>query len=287
MRRNSKQTQISLADMLEEAAENMASNLRSKLLSHPGELGTAREQIIREFLAAHLPKRFEVATGFAFDCTGALSRQLDIVIFDSSVCPRFEISGGKLLFPCEAILAVGQVKSSLTSRDQFIHVLDNLASVRKLDRTARGTAVDHRSQEVLSPSTNHLDQIFTFLFIVGKAMQPEALGLTLLEEAFNFPVEYLPNVLLAMDRYLITYRCDGGVCPNQLDARGVAIQATDHPSDALLRFYLFLGQALNSTRTAALPYWQYLAKYHDIPATVLCSSVEDPPPHLGRWSEQV
>ncbi|MGA2540681.1 MAG: DUF6602 domain-containing protein [Verrucomicrobiota bacterium] len=285
MSHKGEEKETTLEQLLEFAAKDMATNLRRRLLAHSGELGTAREQIIREFLGTYLPKRFEVSTGFAFDCTGRMSKQLDIVIFDSQVCPRFEAPGGKFLFPCEAILAVGQVKSSLTSRQKFRGVLDNLSSVKVLDRSANGAAYDTRFNETLCPSENHLHQIFTFLFVTGEAMNPQTLGLTLLEDAFAMPVEYLPNVILALNRYLITYCCDNGVCPNVMDARGVAIQSTENPSDALLRFYLLLGQALNVIRTSALPYWEYLSRYHNIPATVLQSSVETPPPHRGKWTE--
>jgi hypothetical protein len=214
-----------------------------------------------------------------------VSRQLDIVIFDASVCPRFEIPGGKCLFPCEAIVAVGQVKSSVTSQQQFKDALDNLRSVKALDRSANGTAFDSHFDEALKPSENHLHQVFTFLLITGNAMSPEILGQTLLEYAFEIPVQHLPNVVLALDRYLITYCCDGGVCPNPMDARGVAIQSSVNSSEAFLRFYLLLGRALDVTRTSSLPYWEYLAHYHSIPANVIYSTVDTPPPHLGRWTE--
>jgi hypothetical protein len=238
----------------------MASNLRRRLLSHPGELGTAREQIVRDFLSSHLPKRFDVSTGFAFDSAGRISRQLDVVIFDAHVCPRFEIPGGKFLFPCEAVAAVGQVKSTLTGRKQLRDAIENLASVKSLDRSANGTAYDFRFDERLSPNHNHLHQVFTFIFVTGDAMSAETVGETLLEQAFETPVEHLPNIILALDRYLVTYCCDGGVCPNPMEARGVAVQPAENPFDAVLQFYLRLGQALNVTRTASLPYWEYLSK---------------------------
>jgi len=285
MNRKPRQAEISLAKMLEEAAENMASNLRSKLLKHPGELGTAREQILRDFLRAHLPKRFEVSTGFAFDCNGQMSKQLDVVIFDATVCPRIEIPGHKFLFPCEAVVAVGEVKSSVTSRQQFRDALENLSSAKALDRSAKGTAYDSRYGETLSPKDNHLHQIFSFLFITGDAMNPDALGLTLLEDTSEIPVQLLPNIVVALDRYLVTYCCDDGICPNTMHARGVAVQATTKPADAILRFYLLLGRAIDVIRTSSLPYWEYLSQYNSIPAKVFHSSVETPPPYLGKWTE--
>lgn len=189
-----------LDELLSAAAENMTRDLRRRLISHPGELGTAREQIIRNFLTAHLPKRFEVSTGFVFDCKGNVSRQLDIVVFDADTCPRFEIPGGKFMFPCEAVVAVGQVKSSLTSRDAFRSAIDNLASAKSLDRSANGTAFDTRFNESLSPRENHLHQIFTFVFITGDALAPETIAQTILEDAFEIPMEHLPNMVVALAR---------------------------------------------------------------------------------------
>ncbi|WP_339742197.1 DUF6602 domain-containing protein [uncultured Rubinisphaera sp.] len=276
-----------LDDLLAAAAENMTNDLRRRLISHPGELGTAREQIIRDFLTAHLPKRFDVSTGFVFDCNGTISSQLDIVIFDSNVCPRFEIPGGKFLFPCEAVAAVGQVKSSLTSRDAFRSAVDNLVSVKSLDRSANGTAFDSRFNECLSPRENHLHQIFTFIFVCGDALEPDTIAQTILEDAFEIAVEHLPNVTIVLDRYLVTYCCDDGVCPNPMAARGVAIQSSDKPYDVFIRFFLLLGQALNVTRTASLPFWEYLSKYQDIPATVHSSCVDSPPPYLGQRTPRV
>lgn len=275
---------VPLSALLATAAENMANSLRAKLVPHPGERGTAREQIIRDFLATHLPRRFEVSTGFAFDYTGKVSRQLDIVIFDSHVCPRFELPGGKFLFPCEAIAAVGEVRSSLTSRGQFRTALENLASVKSLDRSANGKAYDSRYREVLDPRQNHLHQVFTFLLILGESMDSHTIADMLFEAAFDLSVEELPNVILALDRYMISYCCDSGMCCNPMAARGVAIQTSQQPFDVLLRFYLLLGQAVDVIRTASLPYWEYLAKYRDLKGMVIHSCVDDPPPYLGNWT---
>jgi hypothetical protein len=184
-------------------------------------------------------------------------------------------------------LAVGQVKSSLTSRGKAKHAFENLASVKRLDRSAKATAFDSRFKEALSPRDNYLHQIFTFLFVTGAAMNPDSLGEMLLEEAFRTPLEEMTNVIVAMDKYLVTYHCNDGVCPNVMHARGVAIQRAQKPSDAVLRFYLLLGRALEVTRTSSLSYWEYLPKHHDMPAKVLTSSVENPPPHLGVWTEGI
>ena len=275
---------VPLAALLQAAAEKMSTDLRQRLVPHRGELGTAREQIVRDFLKAHLPRRFDVGTGFAFDCDGNVSRQLDVVIFDAMICPRFELPGGKLLFPCEAIAAVGQIKSALTSHKELAGAFDNLASVKVLDRSAHGAAYDCGRQETLDPRTNHLHQIFTFLMVIGKSMQPETVADAIVERAFEATVDTLPNVIVSLDRYLVTYRCGDGICPNVMHARGVAIQLPKEPNDILLQFYLMLGRALDSIRTASLPYWEYLSAYRTLKGPVFYSTVDDPPPLLGNWT---
>jgi hypothetical protein len=51
------------------------------------------------FLRAYIPARFDVSTGFVFDSKGNVSKQLDIVIANALVCPRFETAGGNRFYP--------------------------------------------------------------------------------------------------------------------------------------------------------------------------------------------
>jgi hypothetical protein len=106
---------FTLDALLQSTGRRLQIDLEERLIDHPGELGTAREEIIRRFLCDYLPKRFSVATGFVFDSAGQVSNQMDVIIADSSVCQRFETAGGKFYFPCESVVATGQVKSSITS----------------------------------------------------------------------------------------------------------------------------------------------------------------------------
>src|SRR5574341_1805528 len=124
---------FSLENLLKASGRRMRADLAERLVPHPGELGTDRDEIIRQFLRAYLPKRFEVSTGFAFDSQGNISQQLDIIISNSLVCPRFETVGGSRFYPCESVVAVGQVKSSLKTREEFRKVMANLESVKSLD----------------------------------------------------------------------------------------------------------------------------------------------------------
>lgn len=234
------------------AVEAMASKLYSRLQSPPGELGTARAQVLRDFLRAQVPKRFEVSAGLAFDCHGHLSKPLDVVIFDATVCPRVQIPGNMFLFPCEAVVAVGQVKSSLTAHQQFREALEDLSSATSLDRSANCSAYGSPFGEALEPKDNHLHRIFSFLFITGAALNPDAVALDL-HDALETPIEWMPNVVVALDSYLITYGCDYRR-PKPTQERNVVVQAIAQPVDAILSFCSLLAQALDVIRTSSPTY---------------------------------
>ena len=273
-----------LLEMLRASGARLRRELNERLIVHPGELGQNREEILRQFLRDYLPKRYEVSTGFAFDCHGNLSQQLDVVIADSMVCPRLETSGGIRLFPCESVVAVAQVKSSLTSREHLNDALRNLASAKILDRSANGHAFDPIRGENIDPLNNHLHQIFTFLFVIGEALDGKTVRQELLDHVQRTPVHIWPNVLFAFDSYLVTFCCDSGVCPNPMDARGIALENESSQQDILLKLYLLLSRAIDQTRVASLPYWQYLESVTTWSAEVAYSSAEYPPPYLSSLS---
>jgi hypothetical protein len=256
--RTKQSEKLDLRAMLNAAGAHMSADLRQRFVTHPGELGTGREEIIRSFLRAYLPKRFEIESGFVFDVHGNVSQQQDIVIANAMVCPRFETPGGVRYYPCECVVAVGQVKSSLTATSKLVDALDNLRSVKDLDRSAKGTSVDPIYGEPIDPESNHLHQVFSFLFIIGRTLSPESVQSFMLEHVQRYDAHQWPNVIFSLDKFLLTFCCDYGVCPNPMDARGIALQRASPDFDILARLYVLLGQAIDVTRVGGLSYWQYL-----------------------------
>lgn len=109
----------------------------AKAITHPGESGRAREQIIAAFLGRLLPSSFGISTGFAIDAAGGISRQIDIIIYRNSYHPVFQI-GGIRYFLIESIAAVIENKASITSTTVLNQALENIKSVKALDRTNQG-----------------------------------------------------------------------------------------------------------------------------------------------------
>lgn len=254
---------FTVPDLLASVAERMWASFSERLIPHPHEFGTNREEVVREFLSLNLPKRLGVSTGFVFDSSGAVSKQMDVVIYDCNNCPRFETVGGKYFFPCEAVVAVGQVKSRLDSKRQFLSALENLHSVKELDRSAGGVNFDRRDERPLDQINVHIDQIFSFVFVIDHCIKEELLRKTLFEHLAKNERWLWPNVIYYFDKYLVTFSCGFGVCPNPLDAFAISVVEDKPRSELLLHFYRFLAMATSVTTVGTFSYLEYLENDHE------------------------
>jgi hypothetical protein len=97
------------------------------------------------------------------------------------------------------------------------------------------------------------------------------------------PYEW-PNVVVALEKYLITFACDDGVCPNTEHARGISVVGGNDFSETLLRFYLYLSQALTVTSVAQVSSWAYLGGLLPISGETMFAATSEegePPPYLS------
>jgi len=102
-----------------------------------GLVGVARERAVRRELEAALPGGLAVGTGCVIDSYGGTSRQQDIVVFERDLCPVFSVVDAPeaSYYPCEGVIAVGEVKSRL-DRDCLEDVFQKISSVKRLRRRA-------------------------------------------------------------------------------------------------------------------------------------------------------
>ena len=107
--------------------------------------GAGIESATRERLKSLLPEILDVGQGYIIDSHGNMSRQMDLVIFERSLCPVFSIneSPESTYYPCEGVLAAIEVKSR-TSKREFMDSCEKAESVRKLQRFV-GYEVDGKS----------------------------------------------------------------------------------------------------------------------------------------------
>lgn len=125
-------------EVLRAAEREVVQQLRlAAEIGHPGERGGAREEVIRAFLRRFVPPGLGVDTGFVLDCHGNRSRQIDIVIYRTDYHPIFVV-GNVAHFMIEAVVAVIENKSSITDTATLTMALENIESVKTLDRSCGG-----------------------------------------------------------------------------------------------------------------------------------------------------
>ena len=122
------------------------------LATTPVNIGRSREKAVRIRLRQLLPSGIGIGSGLVVDTQGNTSKQIDIILYEDNICPSLVLNDDDetSYFPCEGVIAVGEVKSTIGTREAD-DINEKIASVRKLDRWCRpqdsglGLCVDHRS----------------------------------------------------------------------------------------------------------------------------------------------
>ena len=103
----------------------------------PGQIGSARESPVRRKLMQLLPRGVGVGSGCVIDSFGNTSRQMDVVLYEKEICPVFSINENpeSTYYPCEGVIAAGEIKSALDSRE-LQDTFRKIESVKRLRRFA-------------------------------------------------------------------------------------------------------------------------------------------------------
>ena len=198
----------------------------ARAATSPTAVGDAMEFPVRKQLEQLLPRGIAVGSGFLIDSYGATSSQTDLVLYERDICPVFSINDtpGTTYYPCEGVIAVGQVKSTLTKtlmKDEF----KKIASVKRLQRypvhdfmphpTTGGPIVLERSygnirnpsiidvgeKKAASPSR----QIFGFMVAGASQMSTDTLTNAFTEFTSKTGEGLSPNMAVLLSGGLLTW----------------------------------------------------------------------------------
>jgi hypothetical protein len=231
--------------------------------AHPGESGGSREEALRRLLADFLPRRAGIGTGFVIDACGGVSNQIDIVIYDRYFGARLEV-GYVTYFPCEAVIAVGEVKATITSTEKLREAFANIKSVKQLDRSNLGTnqvvtGPGLHTPEIVQfrPDKNHRDQILGFVF-TGKSLTKE----TLIDELQTWqaatPRQVWPNIYCDYERFVISYETQTlGLTTSAMDATNMYCTEPEEEQNVLVLFAALLAAFVNEAHVARPQYLSY------------------------------
>lgn len=195
----------------------------------PTTKGSAREVPVREMLESILPRGLAVGTGCVIDSFGSVSNQIDVVIYEKEFCPVFRINNDPnvTFFPCEGVVAVGEIKSLLSTKE-LIDIFAKVASVKKLQRFAgppvgddipglddvvlfreynSRTSFQGAKPEEYNQDSNPLDQIHGFALAGSLKLSPKTLCDKFVELSKQTGLHLSPNTIVTLDGNVLCPLC--------------------------------------------------------------------------------
>lgn len=242
----------------------------------PGLKGAAREQPSRMQLEQLLPGDIGVGSGIVIDSFGGQSMQQDIVLFERNRCPVFTLNytPEATFFPVEGVIAVGEVKSGLstaTLADGFAKI----ASAKKLRRRAEATddglglepTVSFRhygntmsaacaKEEEYSQDAKSIDQLFGF-FLCGRfELKPDTVLDRALQLASRTEKTLAPNGIFSLtDGYIIPYNpVSNSTCRSAME--GSDLMLSLEPLEAFPKLIWLLQIYITHGRTVELKHFR-------------------------------
>lgn len=221
----------------------------STIIDHNASKGTFREQIVQKFLRPFLPNAYGISGGQAFDLDGAISKQLDVVIYDalhSYVAPYMD---DFIYFPCESVYGNIEIKSTLDKKS-FMESLENIASLKALKRDSINTYYVNPIKELrinnvtwdIQATNEYFGVIFAY-----ESVKPRTV-LKYIEEAVkkeSIDRNNLPNVIVLFKERVIISRickCSEDECVYELHPLKdfIGYYMMDYGDDLLPEFLVLL-----------------------------------------------
>jgi hypothetical protein len=258
------------AQFLDYLAQELIDNFaRAGAATTPGLVGGAREKEVRSKLEMLLPQKVAVASGCVIDSFGKTSNQADVLIHERDNCPVFTINGSAeaTYVPCESVVAVGEIKSTLNTKE----LKDSVYKLQKIKSLQR--AINNRTQfrlyghsligqgadcEAFDQVNKISDQTYTFLLCQEFGL----LQKTLAEHYSNFCREAEPHlapslVLSLADGVMMFANDKGELLRNAVGATQLAF--FNHPAG---NFQYLLSEIVHACQTGrtteVLPHTKYL-----------------------------
>jgi len=113
---------------------NELQQVKSFIKKHNPTIGILTEEILRKFLATYLPKGISVEQGFVINEEGVLSKQIDILIYDSNLYAPFYRINDIVVVPNKSVIAIVEVKTTVNSKSAFHEIIDYFNSVAQILR---------------------------------------------------------------------------------------------------------------------------------------------------------
>ncbi len=233
----------------------------SKEIKHNLSAGEAREEVLKKLLREYLPNRFSIDSGFVIDSNGGESKQIDIVIYDNSFGSIWEINGIKY-FPCETVVAVGEVKSDIKKRKKLKDALKKIKSVKELDRSNKGNNNAIVGPGIsggwikFNPEKEYRYQIFGFIF-TSSGLKRETMIPTFQEFNKTINRNHWINLYCDYNNYILSYRDKENLIYDPTKAVGLYTTDDSEVNNLLLLFFTLLSENIYRIRLGTINHFSY------------------------------
>ena len=185
---------MTLPEYIADVAKEMAyksESIRRDFAHHRLSAGECREDLVKDFLQGHLPKRFGVSTGFAISTKDMPSPEADLLVVDHQNNAPLYPDNRKSLWPVEAIYALIEVKTNLNPTD----LKDAISKGRKFKSLQRQFCDVPNSPQRIDDS----------LFVIWAFEAPCATTLksNLMELLSNVPVNEQPDFIIVPNHLVV------------------------------------------------------------------------------------
>lgn len=208
-------------------------------INHNGEKGTAREEILKKYLADFLPLKFSIGNGIVVDSNEKQSKQQDFVIYDGFNSPLMLKMQTMQVIPIESVYSCIEVKSNL-SKKELLKCADNIKSVLELQKCCL----------INTPLTTvNTNKTIGVVFAYTSSLKLDTIYKNLYEINQSIPPEHQISIICILDKGLIFNVAKLGLNKLELYPNGESVLAcSDNDLDNnLYSFYLMLLQHLNLT----------------------------------------
>lgn len=120
-------------DHVTQQLHSKISQAKVYITKHNPTTGALAEAVLRQFLQEHLPGGVSVEQGFIISSDGMLTKQCDILIYDSQRYAPFYRAGEIVVIPAEAVVALIEVKTSI-NKQGFTEVIKYFQSFEAVGR---------------------------------------------------------------------------------------------------------------------------------------------------------
>lgn len=176
-----------LADIGREMSRKSES-IRRDFRKHNLSSGENLEDIVRDFLIHHLPKRFGIKSGLVISHDDKFSNQADLLIVDEQNNAPLYPDLENQIWPVESVYALIEVKARL----------DGLALADSVAKGRRFKTLQRRFYETRTP-VRHIDSSL-FAIWAFESVEPETLKRHLIDQLSDVPIDERPDLILVLGK---------------------------------------------------------------------------------------